>query len=55
MSAVFFFGGLFVIFGLFLPESVPKQVRIMFGIVLMLWGIYRCVITYTKSRQLDDE
>ncbi len=55
VSAVFFLGGLFVIFGMFLPSYVPTQFRIMFGIVLMLWGIYRSVITYTKSRQLDNE
>ncbi len=55
LSAVFFFGGLFVIFGVFLPSRVPEQFRIMLGIVLMLWGIYRFVVTYTKSRQLDNE
>ena len=55
MSAVFFFGGLFVIFGVSFPENSPAQFRIMLGIVLILWGIYRYVVTLTKSREDDDQ
>ena len=55
MSAVFFFGGLFVIFGVLIPVYVPEQFRITAGIVLMLWAIYRFVITGMRSRRNDDE
>ena len=55
MSAVFFFGGLFVIFGVLIPEYVPEQFRITAGIVLMLWAVYRFVITGMRSRRNDDE
>ncbi len=55
MSAVFFFGGLFVIFGVFISDNVPKQLRITFGIVLMLWAIYRLVIIRTKSKRYEED
>ena len=54
MSAVFFFGGLFVIFGVYFRTSFPEQLRIMLGIVLMLGGIYRLVVTTTKSKRDED-
>ncbi len=34
---------------------VPRQMRIMFGIVLMLWGVYRFVFIRSRTRQQDDE
>ncbi len=54
MSAVFFFGGLFVILGTYFRAGFPEEFRVMLGIVLMLGGVYRFVVTYTKSRQDDD-
>lgn len=54
MSAVFFFGGLFVIFGAYFRTGFPEEFRVMLGIVLMLGGIYRLVITITKSKQDED-
>lgn len=55
LSAVFLLGGLFVIFGALVPANVPKQFRIMLGIVLILWAIYRFVVTQTKSRQREED
>jgi flagellar biosynthesis protein FliR len=55
LSAVFFVGGLFVILDVFNLSNVPTQMRVMLGIVLMLWAIYRFVITYTKFRQHEEE
>lgn len=55
MSAVFFIGGLFVIFGMYIPDYVPKQFRITLGIVLMLWAIYRFVMIRTKSNQYEED
>ncbi len=56
LSAVFFAFGLLVVFGLVIPEGVPKQFRITLGVVLLLWGLYRLVLTRTKSiQQKEDE
>ena len=55
MSAFFFLGGFFIIIGAFNLSNVPKEMRIMLGIVLMLWAIYRFVITLIKSKQYEEE
>lgn len=55
LSAGFFVGGFFIIFGMFVPEYVPKQFRITLGIVLVLWAIYRFVITRAKIKQYEEE
>ena len=36
-------------------QYVPKKLRITFGIVLMLWGIYRFVATRIHERDRNDE
>ncbi len=46
--------GIIVLFGLFMPPYLPKQVRLAFGIVLALWGIYRFVTTQIKSSRYRD-
>jgi flagellar biosynthesis protein FliR len=55
LSAVFFVGGLLVILDVFNLSNVPKEMRVALGIVLMLWAIYRFVITLTKSKQYEEE
>lgn len=35
--------------------NVPQQIRIAFGIVLMLWGIYRLVLAWSNYRQQQKE
>ncbi|MBI5645976.1 MAG: hypothetical protein HY962_03515 [Ignavibacteriae bacterium] len=42
-----------IITGFLLPDGVPSQFRIMFGVVLFLLAGYRAVITYFQSRQTD--
>jgi len=32
-------------------QYVPNKLRITFGVVLMLWGIYRLVYTRIQARQ----
>jgi hypothetical protein len=34
---------------------VPNKLRITFGVVLMLWGIYRCVSTRIQVRQQNEK
>jgi len=36
-------------------QYVPKKLRITFGVVLMLWGIYRFVYTQIKARQQNEK
>ena len=46
--------GILLFTGFLLPPSVPVQLRVMFGIVLVLLSVYRIVITRTKQRQAYD-
>ena len=41
--------GVIVVSGFFVSESVPVQLRATFGVVLVLLGIYRFVITRMKA------
>ncbi len=43
--------GILVLTGYGIPEGVPTQLRIMFGIVLVLLGGYRASITYARGIQ----
>lgn len=53
LSGIFFAFGVVVILDLIIPEYVPKQFRITLGIVLLLWGMYRFVLTRMKNKQLN--
>lgn len=54
VSLITFLFGLIVTSGVAF-QYVPKQLRITFGIVLILWGIYRFVATQVKVRQQHKE
>ena len=54
--AVMFFGlGLYVLF--FVPSEVhlPEKFRVMFGVLLLLYGVYRFISLRIKQRQADEE
>ncbi len=51
ISLITISGGIIVASGFFVSESVPRQFRIIFGVVLILLGIYRFVITRMRSVQ----
>ncbi len=36
-------------------QYVPNKLRIIFGVVLMLWGIYRFVFTRVHVRQQNEK
>ncbi|MBI4549287.1 MAG: hypothetical protein HY707_15010 [Ignavibacteriae bacterium] len=42
--------GIIILFGFFLPSYVPSDFRIMLGIVMVLYGIYRVSILWIKQR-----
>ena len=55
VSAVTFAFGIIIVSGVVF-SYIPIQMRMMFGIVMILWGIYRFVITKTRAgRQHEDE
>ena len=45
--------GAMLVLGLFIQTTVPVQLRIMLGVVFLLLGIYRSVVTYFRVRQDD--
>lgn len=55
MSAIFFGLGGYVLF--LFPEEfhMPDKFRVMFGVVLMLYGAYRAISLRFKQRQADEE
>jgi hypothetical protein len=53
-SIIAFIFGTIVISGVAFPY-VPNKLRITFGIVLMLWGIYRFVFTRIQVRQRNEK
>jgi len=58
VSAVTFGFGSLLLTGWLVNTRMPGQFRIMFGVVLVLMGVYRFVLTRTKIRQWqtgDDE
>jgi hypothetical protein len=50
VSIITFIFGIIVVSGVGF-QNIPNKLRITFGIVLMLWGIYRFVFTRVKVRQ----
>mgnify|MGYP001428664328 CR=1 FL=1 len=53
LAAVFFAFGVVVVSGIAIPDYVPKEFRLTIGVVLLLWGIYRFIITKTKSNEAE--
>ncbi len=51
------FAAIVILTGFFLPSGLPKELRIMFGVVLALLAIYRFSITFIQKRQraMDNE
>jgi hypothetical protein len=55
MAVLFGPMGVYVLF--FFPKEMhlPDKFRVMFGVVLMLYGVYRFVSLRIKQRQKEDE
>jgi cyanate permease len=45
-----FFVGIAVIVGFILPAYIPEQFRIVVGVVMVLYGIYRTTMLLIKQR-----
>ena len=56
-GAIFIFLGLAILFTNIFPAQIPSQLKLMMGIVLTLYGIFRIVATTfnNKKRQSNEE
>jgi hypothetical protein len=54
VAVISFCTGIAMIMGLITTEATPPEFRYMAGIVLMLLGIYRFAVTYTKKKTYED-
>jgi hypothetical protein len=53
MSGVMTIFGILVLTGLVVSEGLPSKFRITFGIVLVLFGIYRFAVTRIRASQAE--
>jgi len=42
--------GFLIVAGFLLPTNIPSTFRVMFGIVLVLYGVYRFVVIHFRRR-----
>lgn len=54
-SGILFIGGLIIASGLFMPPTMPQKFRIMFGMVMLLYGVYRFVNIRIKQQQRNED
>ncbi len=49
ISVAAMLAGVLIIAGILVPRNFPDQYRVIMGIVVFLYGLYRFVIAYTRS------
>ncbi len=49
LSAGFIIMGALILAGWLLPASPHSQLRVMMGIVFILYGVYRLVLTFART------
>jgi len=55
LSGFLFICGLVIALGLFMPPTMPQRFRIMFGVVMLLYGVYRFVNIRVKQQQRNED
>ena len=55
MSGFLFLCGIVIATGLFMPPTMPEKFRIMFGVVMLLYGIYRFVNIRMQQHQRHED
>ena len=55
LSGFLFICGLIVATGLFIPPTMPEKLRIMFGVVMLLYGVYRFINLRIKQQQENED
>lgn len=54
VSTITFVFGMILVSGVAF-QYVPVKMRVMFGVVMMLWGVYRFALTRTRVRQQNED
>lgn len=53
VSGAVMIAGMMAILGFLVPKHVPEHYRVIFGAVVFLYGAYRLVLTYVRSKGMD--
>jgi hypothetical protein len=53
MSLVMAAVGVLVLSGVLVKEGMPAQLRILFGVVLVLYSVYRFMMTRARTKQTE--
>lgn len=53
LAAAVMLVGVLAIMGLLIPVYIPDQYRIIVGVVVFLYGLYRFVLSYFRLRRRD--
>jgi hypothetical protein len=43
--------GVLVVAGILVPQNIPEQFRVVLGIVIFLYGLYRLVIVFSRQSE----
>lgn len=54
IAILFIILGIAILGGFFITENVPSQFRVMIGVVLVLYGAFRLVMTYSKKNESSE-
>lgn len=46
--------GILILSGILMTEGVTPQLRVLFGVVLVLYSVYRFMITRTRLRRQEE-
>jgi hypothetical protein len=53
MSGIMGVAGVLVLSGILMTEGVSAEIRVIFGLVLVLYSVYRFMMTRMRSRQAE--
>lgn len=54
-GTIFVLLGLGILFTKLMPSYLPAQFKVMMGVVLILYGIFRIISTLFKNKRNDEE
>jgi len=54
ISALMASVGILVLSGVLMTEGMTTELRVLFGIVLVLYGVYRFMMTRARTRQEEE-
>jgi hypothetical protein len=53
MAGIMGVAGILIASGVLMSRGVSTQIRVMFGVVLVLYSVYRFMVTRARSRQTE--